>query len=530
MTSAPLIAGLDVGTTRIKAVVHEVDGRPVAAASRPTPSRSTRPDRVTHDPEGLWRAAADTLRRAAASLPAGRRVASIAVASMAEAGVPLDSEGRPTHDVIAWFDDRAGEQARALEARLGRDRLVAITGLRPQPIYGLCKLMWLRDRAPAAFARTRVWLNVADYLAYRLSGQMATDRSLASRTWALDLATGSWSEEILEAAGVPTSLLAPLVWAGTGLGAVTAEATRATGLPRDAVVAAGGHDHLCGALTAGVTGSGRALDSLGTAESLVVPLAAPLPGTTRISQGAHVVPGTYYAASGIHAGGASIDWALRLVSGTWSHGPRHPEVGPTPDAGAALGAGGSPADPPGARSGDAAVEYRSRLLAEAARVPPGSHGVRFLPDRVHDGPGAALVGLGPGVTGPAVVRAVLEGLALAARDILHRLLNSTGAPPEPDLRLIGGGTRIDLLLGIKAAVLDRPLTVLEVQEATALGAALLGACGAGLLPDDDVAVAVGTPRAGTVGGGPGGGLALPSREVRPDPAAVEAYRSLAGRR
>jgi xylulokinase len=86
--------------------------------------------------------------------------------------------------VIAWYDERPTPQLARLEAALGRDRLYALTGLSPDATFSLCKLLWLKAHQPDALARTRLWLNIADYLAWRLCGVPGTDLSLASRTLA----------------------------------------------------------------------------------------------------------------------------------------------------------------------------------------------------------------------------------------------------------------------------------------------------------------------------------------------------------
>lgn len=449
MSDEPLLAGVDVGSTGVKAGVYDTAGRVMAFASEPTPVRAAGAGRAEHDADALWAAAVAALHAAVDNLAAPARIAGVAVASMAEAGVALDAHGAPTHPVIAWFDDRSADQAHRLAAAVGEQRMRAVTGLRPQPIYGLCKLAWLAAHAPTAFARTRRWLNVADYVAYRLSGQQATDLSLASRMWALDLRARDWFADALDAAGIPASLLAPLVTAGTALGRVTPEAARATGLPTTAVVGAGGHDHVCGALAAGVVEPGRALDSMGTAESLLLPLHAPLAvGDSAVpySQGVHVAADRWYAAAGVHAGGASVQWALRVLEGD-----------------------------------------RDGLLARAAEVPAGAHGVLFdphlhLPGVVDAGRGA-LVGLRPDTDGAVLLRAVLEGLAATAHDALTRLTSDAQPPAPPQVRVIGGGARNRLLLSIKAAVGGRSLHRLGLTEATSLGAALLGGVGAGVFAD-----------------------------------------------
>ena len=99
---------------------------------------------------------------------------------------------------------------------------------------------------------------------------------------------------------------------GTPVGNVTAEAARLTGLPESAVVAAGGHDHICGALAAGVVRPETVLDSFGTAEVVLLSLDQPLSGTEigrqGYCQGPHTAAGLYYTYGGLFTSGASINW------------------------------------------------------------------------------------------------------------------------------------------------------------------------------------------------------------------------------
>jgi xylulokinase len=454
VNAEPLLVGADVGTTNIKAVAFDRSGQPVAHASTPTPTHYPRPGRAHYDPEELWGSFVATLRRVTDGLDDAGRIAGIAVASMGEAAVPLDADGRPTHDIIAWFDGRAQPQAELLDRTFGRDRLFGVTGLSLQPIFGLCKLLWLKENEPEAFARALSWLNVADYIAFRLSDVAATDYSLASRTLALDLHSLRWAEELLREVDISPDLFAPLRPSGSSLGPVTPEAAEATGLPRSAHVAAGGHDHVCGALATGVTESGTMLNSLGTAEAIFLPLEGPLTdpevGRQGYTQGAHVA-GRYYVFGGQYTSGASVEW-LR----------------------SALGGG---------------ADYET-LIAEAEEVPPGSLGVFFLPhlrlaNPPYDDPASrgAFVGLSTDVTRGALLRAVLEGLAFDSRNSLEPLLVHSGVKKLRAIYAIGGGTQNRLLMRIKATVLDRTITVVGVEEATSLGAAILGGIGAGVYAD-----------------------------------------------
>lgn len=454
MSGEPLLVGADVGTTNVKVLAFDRSGRTVAHASTPTPTHYPRPGRAHYDPEELWRSFVTTLRRVTEGLDEAGRVAGIAVASMGEAAVPLDANGRPTHDIIAWFDGRAQPQAERLNQTFGQDRVFGVTGLSLQPIFGLCKLLWLKENEPEAFGRAASWLNMADYIAFRLSGVAATDYSLASRTLALDLSRLRWAEDLLREVDVPPDLFAPLRQSGSSLGPVTPEAAEATGLPQSAQVAVGGHDHVCGALATGVTEPGTMLNSLGTAEAIFLPLERPLTdpevGHQGYTQGAHVA-GEYYVFGGQYTSGASVEWFRGSLGDNADYGT---------------------------------------LIAEAEKVPPGSLGVFFLPhlrlaNPPYDDPRSrgAFVGLSTDVTRGALFRAVLEGLAFDSRNSLEPLLAHSNVEKLRAIYAIGGGTQNRLLMRIKATVLDRTVTVVGVDEATSLGAAILGGVGAGVYAD-----------------------------------------------
>src|SRR5215208_1935622 len=453
MSAEPILIGADVGTTNIKVVAFDRSGRAVEGASSPTPTRYPSPGRADHDPGWLWTSFAATLHRVTEKLDDPGRVASIAVASVGEAAVGLDFRGDPTGDIIAWFDGRARPQAERLGRVVGQDRLFALTGLSLQPIFGLCKLLWLKENEPDAYSRTTTWLNMADYMAFRLCGVAATDYSLASRTLALDLHGLRWAGELLEEVGVSSDLFAPLRAGGSFLGPVTPDAAAATGLPEGTGVAAGGHDHVCGALAVGVTQKGTMLNSLGTAEAIFLPLERPLTdsqvGHQGYTQGAHVA-GQYYVFGGQYTSGASVEW-LREALG-W-------------------------------------VDYDT-LIAEAEEVPPWSLGAFFLPhlrlaNPPYDDPTArgAFVGLSTDVKRGALFRAILEGLAYDSRNSLEPLLAHSGIDELRAIYAIGGGTQNRLLMHIKATVSNQAITIVGVEEATSLGAAILGGIGAGVYAD-----------------------------------------------
>ncbi|HUU62084.1 MAG TPA: FGGY family carbohydrate kinase, partial [Acidimicrobiia bacterium] len=258
------LIGIDAGTTSARAAAFTPDGRLLALARRPTPTDRPRPDWAEHDADALWSVVAAALREVSEALPADAEVAGIAPATVGEAGLPVDGAGRALRPIIAWFDARATGYARAWEETIGAARVYALTGQTLDGLFGANKIMWVRDHEPEVWARTAAWLSTEDWLLFCLTGQVATDYSMAARTMLFDRDRGKWSAELLAAAGLDARLMPPVLPSGSVLAGLSAEAAAATGLPVGTPVVMGGHDHLCAAFVA--RGGGPVpIDSTGTA-------------------------------------------------------------------------------------------------------------------------------------------------------------------------------------------------------------------------------------------------------------------------
>ena len=155
--------GVDVGSTHIKAVLAAPGSGVLHVARRPTETHLVRGGGAYHRPGELLAAVSAAIAEcvAAADGPAGKPTA-IGIASMAEAGVPIDRRNLPVGDILAWYDPRPDRQAAWLERQVGAPALFARTGLRPEPKYTLPKLLWLREQKAADFTRLRHWAGVSE--------------------------------------------------------------------------------------------------------------------------------------------------------------------------------------------------------------------------------------------------------------------------------------------------------------------------------------------------------------------------------
>jgi xylulokinase len=447
----PLFLGLDVGTSSVKAIFVSRSGDVVASATSPLTMATPRPGWAEQDPVDWWGATIAAIHGARRARP-DATVESVGVSGQMHSSVFLDRAGKVIRPALLWCDGRTTAECAEITERVGGEARLRELACNPAlEGFTLPKVLWLRRHEPHAFARLATVLLPKDYIRYRLTGGLATDPSDASATLMYDTAHLRWSEEILSAVGLPTSLVPPVGGSAEVLGGVTSEAAALTGLVEGTPVVGGGADNACGAAGVGVVAPGEAVSSWGTSGTMLAPMSAPMvdPGL-RAHTFCHVVPETWYMMGVVLTAGGAFGWyrqqfARELI------------------------------DP---------AEAATRLDAEAASVERGAGGVSFLPylqgERTpHRDASArgAILGLSLAHTRAHVTRAVLEGVAFALHDSLT-ILREVGLSPT-ELLLTGGGARSPFIRQLQAEVFGLPVCTVNREEGPAYGAALLAAVGAG---------------------------------------------------
>jgi xylulokinase len=463
------LVGIDVGTTNTKTVIFDVEtGHISAVGNSRTITRHPVSDWSEFDAEDVWGTVLQSIQAAVLQCDRPERIRAISVASMGESAFPVDADGNVLHAAIAWYDQRTVPEARWWENTAGRERIFTITGHIPRPTYGVNKLLWLRNHLPHVFERMHHWLSIEDFVLWKLSGIFATDYSIASRTMLFDQHTLTWSESLLEQAGMPVAWFPPAFPSGTAIGSVSKEVAERTGLPQHAIVTTGGHDHLCGALAAGVTQPGQLLESIGTASVLLAVSNSFRPSPELLAAGctsyANVVRHTYANLGTLDFAGGALEWIVTLLYGQG----KQPTVSP---------------------------EIYARALREAVEVPPGAHGAITIPSFLGSGTPygqssarGAILGLTPSHSRPELVRALMEGLAFWLRDNIAMFYSLGIASLKSEIAVIGGATQAAPLLQIKADITGRPIKVPQITEAAATGAALLAGMGTNIFHSVEEAV------------------------------------------
>ncbi|MDQ3402824.1 MAG: FGGY family carbohydrate kinase [Actinomycetota bacterium] len=437
MSEAPLLAGIDIGSTNCKVGIYTVDGSPVAELSRPTVADC---DKIAR---GVLADLAACLSRA------GRAPVAVGVTSMAESGVALDADLRPLHPLFRWDDPRAAAEAEAIDSRVGRAALFATTGVSLGSKTPLARWLWLRHHCPRVLRDMRVWVSAADLIATVLIGRPVTDPTLAGRTGALDQRVGRYDKDILGVVGVTAAQL-PEIFVG--------QAGRARGglgglVPGTPVVVAG-HDHLVAAFAAGARGPGDTADSMGTAEALITVTEHPPSPTAAVaglSWNRHVDGSHWALVSGFPGSGRVVNWAAASLLGA---------------------------------VGDDAFQAFDELAATVAR-PTGIVVQPYLAGRAAPAPDPARTMSMRGVLAthraPDIAMAVLEGACFHLRWMAEEQARHAGHP-FGSCRVLGGPSRNRAWTAVKAEVMPWPVELCRMAEAACAGAALLAGQAVGIDP------------------------------------------------
>jgi xylulokinase len=444
--------GIDVSTTATKAVAIDESGRMLAVAASEYGYDTPQPLWSEQDPELWWTGARNSLRAVlAAPGLSGKELRGVGLTGQMHGLVLLDEAGRVLRPAILWNDQRTGAQCDDIRARVGRERLIAITGNDALTGFTAPKILWVRREEPKTYARVAHILLPKDYVRYRLSGEFATDRADGAGTLLFDLQARDWSREVLDALEIDPRWL-PTTHEGTEVtGGVSSAAAEATGLRAGTPIVAGGGDQASAAVGTGAVEEGIVSLSLGTSGVVFATTDRPtIEPQGRLHAFCHAVPGKWHLMGVMLSAAGSLRWHRDAFA-------------------------------PG-------MDYEA-LLAPAAGLLPGSDGLIFLPyltgERTpHPDPLArgAFVGLTVRHGLPHLTRSVLEGVAFGLRDCFE-LMKAAGLGKITQVRVAGGGARSGLWRQILADVLHSDLVTVNAEEGAAYGAALLAATGTGAFAD-----------------------------------------------
>ena len=459
-----LLMGIDVGTFSSKGVLCTRNGEILAEHQEEHGLSVPHPGWAEHDADEIWWKDVCAISNAllGKAKVTSERVAALAISALGPDLVPLDEQGKALRPAILYgVDVRSMEEIEALNGKFGADEMAELAGmyLTSQAIGP--KILWLKNKEPDVFQKTKYLCSASTFIVYRLTGEYVLDIHSASHFNPLfDNRKLEWSDRYAEYI-VANKALPRLGWGHEIAGEVTLKAAQETGLKVGTPVTIGTIDAISEAVSVGVLRPGDMMMMYGTTTFFVLVTDQYTPSKTTWLT-AYAFPGLYDVEAGMATSGALTRWfrdnfALKEKAEEAAGGP------------SAYGV----------------------LTREAEDIPPGSEGLIILPyfsgertplnDPLARG---MIIGLSMAHHRGHIYRAILEAQAYGAAHIMETM-QAAGARSKRAVA-VGGGTKSELLLQI---VTDIPGIEQEFPEKTSgacFGDAFLAGLGIGLLTMNDL--------------------------------------------
>lgn len=443
---------LDAGTSSVRCWAMDGQGKPVAARSAEWTYLDL-PDGQAFarelDPTGVWSTVCDLLRGTVRDLGAGPgQIAAVTATSQRQGVVFLDAEGGEIY-AGTNLDVRAVFEGAEIDDRMGAE-VYRTTGHAPSLLFAPAKLRWFQIHSPESYARIATVLCLADWLIYRLSGELVSEPSLAGEAGLLDIHRWAWCSGLLGELGLVNNDHIPLLEAGSVAGAVSEAVSRETGVPAGTPVVVSGADSQCGLLGMGVTDPGHVGVVAGWSAPLQMVTRTPIMAPSRATwAGCFLEPDRWVLESSALDAGNSFKWLADTLVG--------PDGGPYEQMEAL-------ATPVPAGS-EGALAFFGPARMDMSKVGMSQGGLLFpVPTTFAD------TGRGH------LARAGMEAIAYAIRANLEQLEELSGATAA--VVSVGGGmTRSALWTKILVDVLGRPVRLSPTPDVSAAGAQLCALTG-----------------------------------------------------
>ncbi|MDH4212825.1 MAG: FGGY family carbohydrate kinase [Candidatus Thorarchaeota archaeon] len=433
--SQRLFAVFDIGTTGTRSVIIDEEGREISKAYEEYPSKPT--DLKTHEQlaDTFWRTSANTMQRTLASCKHGAEaIVGVIVTTTRGSLTPLDSVGNALAPTMTWVDNRSSAKSKEMADIIG-------------PRLSVNKMMWFIENRPDFFKKVHKWALLDAFINNRLCGVLASSPADA-RYGPIDHETLQWSEELCETTGIPIDTMVPIVNAGTMLGEITSDASKATGLRKGTPVIMGSGDQQCSALGMGVIESGLVKATTGTGTFVITHLEEFMEEAFGMYCNPSAIPDKWILEGVIPGTGLTYKWYRDQYC--------EPEM--------ALAA----------RTEKDAYQI---IEASAASIPAGSDGLVVFPFMAYNL--GMFYHLGFQHTKAHVARAILEANGYGINFYIE-MMEGILDVKFSELRIDGGGANSPLWRQIQADCTEKPVLLPRIRDSTVIGAAMLGTVGTGI--------------------------------------------------
>ena len=440
--------GVDLGTSAVKLLLMDEEGKIVNIVSREYPLYFPHPGWSEQKPEDWWNAVVAGIKELTDGFEKDK-VAGISFGGQMHGLVILDSEDNVIRPAILWNDGRTTKETNYLNNVIGKDKLSQYTANIAFAGFTAPKILWVKENEPENFKKIAKIMLPKDYIAYKMTGVHSCDYSDASGMLLMDVKNKCWSKEMMEICDVKEEQLPKLYESFEVTGNLTESAAAELGLTTNCKIAAGAGDNAAAAVGTGTVGDGGCNISLGTSGTIFISSKEfGVDKFNALHSFAHA-DGNYHLMGCMLSAASCNKWWMDEIIGTKDYPAEQKPI--TDD-----------------KLGENNVYYLPYLMGE--RSPHNNPDARAL-----------FIGMSMDTTRADMTQAVLEGVAFGLRDSLE-VARNLGIKIERT-KICGGGAKSPLWKKIIANVMNLKVDVLENEEGPSMGGAMLAAVGCGAYPD-----------------------------------------------
>ncbi|MDD5659365.1 MAG: FGGY family carbohydrate kinase, partial [Actinomycetota bacterium] len=361
----------------------------------------------------------------------------------------IDEKGNILYNTIYSTDARSIKEVEYVLSKYSAEELMKITGYPPGYICPLNKIIWMKNNKPEIFKKTKKLLFTEDLFFHKLGiTDTNINHALASRTLFFDVRLKEWREDILNTFGIDVGLFSKPSPSAVEIGFIDKKVADDLGFKGHVSVVTGAHDQPCAALGVGAVKGGIAADGMGTVECITTCMENALTNKNMLKNNfscqAHAVNGRYVTLAYNMTSGSVVKWFRDNLAGGDSHAIR---------------------------------DISSRLTFKPSSLFTlpyfSASGTPYLDPK----PKGSIIGINLDTNTEEIFKGLVEGLVF---EICFNInLSESSGVEIAELRAVGGGSKSDYELKLKACISNRPILRMDIAEAGCLATMILAGIGTG---------------------------------------------------
>jgi gluconokinase len=453
-TREKYIIGIDIGTGSTKAVAMVGEGTIIANSQIYYSTEERLPGYSEQDCETIWKAFVNCIKKIISEVK--YPPVSICLSSAMHGLLLIDKNNKPISPLITWADTRSGKIAEEIRNLPEAESLYKLTGTPIHSMTPLCKIIWLKENEPALFKAAFKFISIKEFIWFRLFNVYETDHSIASATELFNIETFQWNDFSLKLCDITSNQLPQLVATDFIRKDLNPEIANSLNIPATTMFCIGASDGCLANIGSYAIKKGTAALTIGTSGAVRIANKKPIFNFREMTFNYVLDKQTFICGGPVNNGGNIMDWLFETFLKN--------------------------IDPKG--------EDFETFFKIVNTIPAGSKGLLFLPylygERApvwDERSSGVFFGIKPFHTNPSFLKAALEGICYSMNEVLEVVESS--AEKIVQLNVGGGFIQSETWMQILADITGKKLCVIETEDSSAVGAAILNMKALKMIEDYD---------------------------------------------